>query len=1528
MAAVRINKVVKKKLLILLAVVAVLVKKSFCTSKPVIATLDAKWPSTPISLESSEFLAKEGNDKFWEFVELTKSYHNYETHLDQYNFIIESAGKLLSPTLLNLFKFSLSIRYFSPTIELFNQVSKQLSVPDCAAFIEVDSQVTCDLDEAVRLIDNSQQQSSDIYTFTFDHVYPSSGNNPVTAILYGELGTKIFGQFHEKLQELVQEGKIRYLLRHYVQNASKDKVRLSGYGVELAVKNTEYKAVDDSKIEGDKEDTMNKDKEEEKDIDGFLFGKLRKLHPDLNEQLEQLKSHLLENSKIMAPLKVWQLQDLSFQAAQRVMSTDGDDALNVLQDLSQNLPSKARSLVKTKVSEEMRKEILSNQQEFRKYDIHPGSTELFINGLQISVEDLNTFSLLDLLKEEGKVLDRLSSIGVKGKDLASMLTMSVEGEEESYAVDMRHHSVFFVNDLEHDAQYRDWPSSVTELLRPTFMGMLRYIAKNIFNLVLCIDPLASTTSELINLVDEMIQNQMPIRFGLVLVTEVDDNDVDGRSDAAVGIARSFYFIANDDGPDAAFIFLTKLYANSDGIPTADEVYSQFKKQYSQEEADEILGPNTDHDDLRKSAKLFFDRIGLRRLPQAVMNGVPLDIEDISMFEEMVGREIMIQTGPLQQAVYTNQLRDDMDVYKYIMEKPNVVKRLNTIIQDSTRPRIDLVGRPWTEDLPGTIEEMKALGNDHLVDIVRRNMNYFIGKNEMNLRPITYWIITDLKNTEGRKLFAAALDQMVKSENNRVGVIYNGVDPEYSLPVLMEAILNSDSYVTSGIVSLVKSILNDSHDYDELSSSIDAIIDLATSVKGFKIAKLKENLERNRDSYKRKAAIHQLFCDKVLNLKKGDIGIVVNGRVLAPLQKKDIFISDDFELLETLDMDTYARKIRNQVDGLEFEGLDANDDTSEYRSDVIMKLSSVLGLRSKKNRQDVSFKEEHSMLHFTNAETGINVVALMDPLSNGAQKLIPVLMVLRDVTRVNMKIYMNCREKLSEMPLKRFYRYVLAPNLQFNEDGSLSSGPHAMFRDIPETPLLTMNLDIPQAWMVEAVKSPYDLDNIYLKEVEQSVVGNFELEYILIEGHCSDMNTGQPPRGLQFTLGTKSNLEQFDTIVMANLGYFQLKASPGSWILQLREGRSKEIFDIESISGSSTAKHGSNEIVVVDNFLGEFLKAKVKRKSGKEEADLLADEVGQENGGLWDSISNIVGGGKPSASSNETINIFSVASGHLYERFLRIMMLTVMKNTKSPVKFWFLKNYLSPTFQSFVPYMANEYGFQYEFVQYKWPGWLHHQTEKQRIIWGYKILFLDVLFPLSLKKIIFVDADLIVRADLKELMDLDLERAAYAYTPFCNSRTEMDGFRFWKQGYWRNHLGHRPYHISALYVIDLKRFRKLAAGDRLRGQYQGLSQDPNSLSNLDQDLPNNMIHQVPMKSLPQEWLWCETWCDDASKPAAKTIDLCNNPLTKEPKLVSAVRIVKEWPDYDNEIKRLQERVATNRSQSPRDERNNAPEKDEL
>ncbi|KAK3264083.1 hypothetical protein CYMTET_27152, partial [Cymbomonas tetramitiformis] len=57
----------------------------------------------------------------------------------------------------------------------------------------------------------------------------------------------------------------------------------------------------------------------------------------------------------------------------------------------------------------------------------------------------------------------------------------------------------------------------------------------------------------------------------------------------------------------------------------------------------------------------------------------------------------------------------------------------------------------------------------------------------------------------------------------------------------------------------------------------------------------------------------------------------------------------------------------------------------------------------------------------------------------------------------------------------------------------------------------------------------------------------------------------------------------------------------------------------------------------------------------------------------------------------------------------------------------------------------------------------------------------------------------------------------------------------------------------------------------------------------------------------EWLWCESWCGDATKSKARTIDLCNNPMTKEPKLDMARRIVGEWSDYDEVVRGLTERV---------------------
>ena len=104
----------------------------------------------------------------------------------------------------------------------------------------------------------------------------------------------------------------------------------------------------------------------------------------------------------------------------------------------------------------------------------------------------------------------------------------------------------------------------------------------------------------------------------------------------------------------------------------------------------------------------------------------------------------------------------------------------------------------------------------------------------------------------------------------------------------------------------------------------------------------------------------------------------------------------------------------------------------------------------------------------------------------------------------------------------------------------------------------------------------------------------------------------------------------------------------------------------------------------------------------------------------------------------------------------------------------------------------------------------------------------------------MDADQILRADLGELWEHDLQGAPYAYTPFCTSRAETLGYQFWRHGYWADHLAGKPYHISALYVVDLAAFRRGAVGDSLRAIYDQLSRDPASLANLDQDLVSRSV----------------------------------------------------------------------------------------
>eukprot|EP00051_Salpingoeca_urceolata_P013046 m.163143 g.163143 ORF g.163143 m.163143 type:complete len:1611 (-) comp17683_c0_seq2:59-4891(-) len=1571
------------RVLALAAVVVVLSQPSDAAGS-VVTELTASWSSTPLLLEASEHIATEAPSRFWTFVDKVLDVQQ-ETASDKEVYLAAEnvAKSLLAPLQFDFFKLSLAARAHSPRVQAHFQVANDRlsylsgSLPDgdCAHFVDSDRGVACAPEELSALLNappNDNATTIDI--FDFDHVHPGPvDDDTITAVLYSELGTPEFTAFHSVLSRLAAEGSVSYVMRHYVKDAHQaGPMRLSGYGVELAVKKTEYTVVDDSKLSGDDdEDAGNEAQDDDSgddELDGFLFSQLRKNHPDLSDNLDRFREYLANNSATIKELKAWELQDTSLVASEVILQSP--TPLRALRDISQNAPSRLHQMVSGSQNETIRKEIVHNQKVLSKIGLNEGDAMFLVNSLYLDVEQLDFFRLLQTIGAESRVMNGLRQLGVPAENIPTVMALSGSDDAESGGVklDTRTPAVQFMNNMEKDPMYSRWPGSLRELLRPAMPGQLRYVARNLFNVVFMVDPTSKSSLQLVGFLSSLVSRGAPLRVGVVFALSAADAGTAGADGgvvfgaaagsgssadeagaepdaplppktAATALVRAFEYARDEAGMAHAFKFITLVAEKSDTVLDLETIEKAFVNEYDTEEWESLFAGGTPSSSLVAQSATWFEQTGVGKdaLPAMAVNGHLTRSVPAQGIDQRIFMDVMGQMPALQRDVYTQTFTDDMDAYDYVMK--GSVTRLNAMASDTSGAKVDITGQPRDVATHDTmpVTDLPASMLPGLVYLAKPGSEFVV-------KGVTFWVVADLDTTAGQRLAFEALQHQLESSVGRVALFHN------------PAVSNTEA---TGIVPRLVSGILASHSPDPAIKAIGNLLataintpdatqdDLLTAVKESKRQKVLTKADAETTVLQQR--VQTSFCRRTLSLKPGVSAVVVNTRLVGPLEPDTFFVAQDFGLMEAVELSTVgAQKVVDLVQELKFSDMDPDDDTSSFRSTLVVQIASLLAnarpsdpLSPQTRRLDPSLladlKYEASAVHAVGVSEGFDgpghdIIAVLDPLSKAAQKLAPLIAMLQNATAVNIRVLMNPVQRVSDVPVKRFYRSVM-PKLVFSKEGSLESGPLSVFNNLPAAPLLTLGMDTPSSWMAQSVRSRHDLDNIHLASAGGVVRAEFALQYILVEGSCVLKKNNRPAQGLQFQLGTAEQGPVFDTIVMANLGYFQLKARPGAWQLYLRPGKSKAIFEIASHDGTDSRASGVHPTIVLNEFSGKFTRITVKRRKGMEKAKLLDDDgsgddvvvpstdgEADEGTGLWGALSRAFGsddqpagsapvankGAKAVERSGETINVFSLASGHLYERFMKIMMLSVLEHTKNPVKFWLIETPMSPQFKAFLPYMAQEYGFEYEFVQYNWPAWLTKQSEKQRLIWGYKILFLDVLFPLDVKKIIFVDADQVVRADLKELLEIDLEGAPYGYTPFCSSRKEMSGFRFWDSGYWASHLAGKPYHISALYVVDLVRFRQFAAGDRLREQYQGLSRDPNSLSNLDQDLPNNMVHQVPIKSLPQEWLWCETWCDDESKATAKTIDLCNNPLTKEPKLKAAVRIVPEWTGYDNAAREITER----------------------
>ena len=270
---------------------------------------------------------------------------------------------------------------------------------------------------------------------------------------------------------------------------------VSGYGVELALKRTDYIVIDDrdtGKETAGIETTAAKAEE-------VVFEA---------EELADLK-----------PLSATELLGLGLKAASFIMSSE--DPFDTLIKVSQDFPKHSSAITTRNTSTSLVEEYRSN----REVLLPAGYNIVWMNGAQVEARHMNAFALLESMRRERTLVKSLQSLGFSGSEVVRILShpaiakAKVEGEAQRY--DYRDEIeggrvIIWLNNIEKDKRYQGWPEETGALLQRTFPGQLPQVRRDIHNVVIPLDLTDPKDVEL--LVESMslfVKRGVPIRFGIV-----------------------------------------------------------------------------------------------------------------------------------------------------------------------------------------------------------------------------------------------------------------------------------------------------------------------------------------------------------------------------------------------------------------------------------------------------------------------------------------------------------------------------------------------------------------------------------------------------------------------------------------------------------------------------------------------------------------------------------------------------------------------------------------------------------------------------------------------------------------------------------------------------------------------------------------------------------------------------------------------------------------------------------------------------
>ncbi|GIM08138.1 hypothetical protein Vretimale_12173, partial [Volvox reticuliferus] len=533
-------------------------------------TLKARFNATSYLLEAVEFLADEDVYLVWDFLDLISGSETEGADRDGgacWRWITEAAAQLVSPSVGKLIPLTLGFRQYAAKLQMIRQLAEQFHPEQISShgasccFVSVDGAVATTPLILSDLLNGSatpySSYSASEQLFSFDHMYPSevgrtksdaggdSGvSNPRVAILYGSPGLPCFSPLYQELKRAAinPDNNLIFAFRPLLTAACEPfsgcaragtggQLLLPGWGVEAALKNTEYSAMDDREVSRQQQQSGSEEDEsgaadfgtgDAAVVKGFRLDVLAARRPQLRQELLTFRDQLLAADDEESTLKVWDLRDVGLQATQRILGSA--DPLALLAELSQNFPGIVSSLSRQSVSSSLRSAVTHNQQ-----FVSAGANFLLLNGLAVDVNNFDLFAFLTRLRSEMRLRDALIGAPLELPSELAKQILALRAEESAQGAaggdgeeprlnlgsssTMTKH-VAFLNDLERDSRFQRYGRNLGDLLN-TFPGRLRPLARNVFTSVVVTEPLCAESLELVMNIERMWEGGYPIRFGVV-----------------------------------------------------------------------------------------------------------------------------------------------------------------------------------------------------------------------------------------------------------------------------------------------------------------------------------------------------------------------------------------------------------------------------------------------------------------------------------------------------------------------------------------------------------------------------------------------------------------------------------------------------------------------------------------------------------------------------------------------------------------------------------------------------------------------------------------------------------------------------------------------------------------------------------------------------------------------------------------------------------------------------------------------------